>query len=213
MLERETLTLGVLIETHITGRTDLRPLTVRHLADAGQRIVAHLGADAELSAVTEGDAEEFAHALFARYAPNTVRRIPGRAKQFFAFAVKKGHVATNPFGSMKGLGVRPNRKRDCCVTPEDARRLLAMLPTPEWRALFCSGRFCGRLRAGGTESGTATARKASHRAKDASGPHCRTPYVATLCGTMRSIAGPKDAPWRTRTSNHLIKSQMLCRLS
>jgi len=66
-----------------------------------------------------------------------------RPKQFFAHAVRQDYFKVNPFGDMCGLSVRPNRERDYYITIEECRRLLDVQPTPEWRALFCLGRFAG----------------------------------------------------------------------
>jgi integrase len=61
----------------------------------------------------------------------------------FAHAVRKGYLEANPFGGLRRLGVKPNKERDYYVTLEESRRLLDVLPTPQWRALFCLSRFCG----------------------------------------------------------------------
>ena len=137
------VTLAAFIKEYIDARQDVRPLTRRHLTEAGQRLVEHFGATRPLSSISEGDASEYAHRLFARYAANTARRLLGRAKQFFAHAVRKGYLEANPFGGLRRLGVKPNKERDYYVTLEESRRLLDVLPTPQWRALFCLARFCG----------------------------------------------------------------------
>ena len=140
---RPLVTLGAFIKEYIDARQDVRPLTRRHLAEAGQKLTEHFGAARPLASISEGDASEYAHRLFARYAANTARRLLGRAKQFFAHAVRKGYLEANPFGGLRRLGVKPNKERDYYVTLEESRRLLDVLPTPQWRALFCLARFCG----------------------------------------------------------------------
>jgi len=137
------VTLAAFIKEYIDARQDVRPLTRWHLTEAGKRLVEHFGPTRPLSSISEGDASEYAHRLFARYAANTARRLLGRAKQFFAHAVRKGYLEANPFGGLRRLGVKPNKERDYYVTLEESRRLLDVLPTPQWRALFCLARFCG----------------------------------------------------------------------
>jgi integrase len=140
---RPLVTLGAFIKEYIDARQDVRPLTRRHLAEAGQKLTEHFGAARPLASISEGDANEYAHRLFARYSPNTARRMLGRAKQLFAHAVRKGYLDANPFGGLRRLGVKPNKERDYYVSLEETRRLLDVLPTPQWRALFCLARFCG----------------------------------------------------------------------
>lgn len=120
----------------------MRPLTARHLREAAAKLVSHFG-DKPITAITGGDGQDFAAAMFARFAPNTARRIIGRGKQFFVYAVRKGLIQKNPFGDMRGLAVRPNRERDYYVDAEQSQRILEVLPTPAWRTLFCVARFCG----------------------------------------------------------------------
>lgn len=105
-------------------------------------MVEHLG-DKPIASITAGDVQDLAAALFARYAPNTARRILGRGKQLFAYAVRKGLIQQNPFDNLRGLAVCPNRERDYYVGLEQSKRVLEALPGPAWRALFCLARFCG----------------------------------------------------------------------
>jgi len=140
---RPIVTLGAFIREYIESRQDVRPLTRWHLGEAGKRLIEHFGATRPLASITEGDANEYAHRLFARYAANSARRLLGRAKQFFRHAVSKGYIETNPFGGLRRLGVKPNKERDYYVTLEETRKVLDVLPTPQWRTLFALSRFCG----------------------------------------------------------------------
>jgi len=143
MQSRPTVALEAFVKEYIASRQDVRPLTRRHLTEAGQWLVEHFGATRRLASISEGDANEYAHRLFARYSPNTARRMLGRAKQFFRHAVSKGYLDANPFGGLRGLNVRPSKERDYYVTLEETRKVLDVLPSPQWRALFCLARFCG----------------------------------------------------------------------
>ena len=140
---REAVTLQAMLDGYLACRPDVRPLTRRNLMDAARKLVGYFDPHRPVATITEGDANEYAHHLFAKLAPNTARRLLGRAKQYFAHAVRKGFIDKNPFGAMRSLHVKPNRERDCYVGLEESRRVLEALPSAEWRALFCLARFAG----------------------------------------------------------------------
>ena len=62
----------------------LKPSTRAHLKRAKSDLVGYFGGSRPLSAITEGDADEFRLSLSPRLADNTIRRICGRARQFFS---------------------------------------------------------------------------------------------------------------------------------
>jgi integrase len=140
---RAAVTLGAFLDQYIEGRTDVKPLTTRHLKDARRSLVAHFGEQKPLADVTPGDADEFRRGLLERLGENTVRRQCGRAKQFFRAAVRKRLIGENPFADMTGCSVRPNRERDYFVTREDAQKVLDACPDAVWRLLFALSRYGG----------------------------------------------------------------------
>lgn len=135
--------LGEFLDSYIAGRTDVKPWTRTHLQQARRKLVEVFGADRELNSIYLGDADNFRKVLRTKLGENTVRRLCGRAKQFFRAALRLRLIAENPFGDMKGCIVMANRERDFFVTREMAASVLAACPDAEWRLLFALSRFGG----------------------------------------------------------------------
>ncbi len=121
----------------------MKPLTIRHLNDARRHLVAFFGADKALADISPGDADDFRRSLGERLGDNTVRRMCGRAKQFFRAALRKRLLSENPFADMKGCVVKANRARDYFVSRGEAEKVLAACPDAQWRLLFALSRFGG----------------------------------------------------------------------
>jgi integrase len=137
------VTLGKFIDDYIASRTDVKPLTIRHLKDARRNLVAFFGENKPLAEITPGDADDFRRNLLQRLGDNTVRRQCGRAKQFFRAALRKRLIQSDPFGDMKGCGVRANKSREYFITRDMAQRVLDAYPDGEWRLMFVLARFGG----------------------------------------------------------------------
>jgi integrase len=133
--------LGEFLDSYIASRTDIKQGTLKHLMLVKENLVSHFGADKLLRDITPGDADDFRRAL--SQGDNTVRRICGRAKQFFRAAVRKRLISENPFGDMKDCNVKANRERDYFVSLEDSYKVLAACPDAEWRLIFALSRFGG----------------------------------------------------------------------
>jgi len=141
--EKEAATLGPFLTSYIKGRTDVKPLTIRHLNDARRNLIAYFGEEKPLADITPGDADDFRRNLLQRLGDNTVRRQCGRAKQFFRAAVRKRLICENPFGDMKGCGVQANRSRDYFISRQETAVVLEACPDAEWRLIFALSRFGG----------------------------------------------------------------------
>ena len=135
--------LAAFLDEYIASRTDIKPLTIRHFKDAGKNLVGFFGGAKPLGDITSGDADEFRLHLLQRLGDNTVRRQCGRAKQFFRAAMRRRLIPQNPFGDMKGCGVRANKSREYFVTREMAQRVLDVCRDHEWKLLFGLARFGG----------------------------------------------------------------------
>lgn len=108
-------------------------------------MIAFFGAKKKLSAITVADAEKFRRWLKSneKLAASTIRRRCTVALQFFKKAVNDRLIETNPFGAMKGIGVKRNRTCDFNVDREMAQQVLDARPDAEWRLLFALSRFGG----------------------------------------------------------------------
>ena len=136
--------LAAYLETH--AGDDAKDNTVRHLSDAARHLLACFGPDKPLADVTPADADDFRRFLAKGgrrgRGRNTVNRHVGRAVQFFNHAKRKRLILENPFAE-QDTAVRPNEDRDHFVTPDECGRVLAALPSAEWRAVFALARFGG----------------------------------------------------------------------
>lgn len=143
--KREAATLEAFLESYIAKRTDIKPSTEICLRQTKKNLVEFFGADKRLLDVTSGDADEFRLYLAndAELGEHTIRRRCGRAKQFFAAALKRRLITENPFADMKRCTVGANRDRDFFVTREMAQRVIDACPSAEWRLIFALSRFAG----------------------------------------------------------------------
>jgi integrase len=135
--------LGPFIDSYIAMRTDIKPSTKMHLELCRRDIVGFFGENKPLADVTEGDADEFRLAIRKRLGENTVRRICGRARQFFHAAVKRRLIQSNPFSAMKGINVMANKAREHFITRDVAAKVIEACPDAQWRLLFALSRFGG----------------------------------------------------------------------
>jgi integrase len=135
--------LAKFLDSYIEGRRGLKPSTVAHLKRCRDQLVRILGAETLLTAITVGDAKRFREGLSETMAPNTVRRICGRAKQFFQAAIDDEYLVSSPFGKMKDTNVKANKSRDFEITQEVAAKVLAACPDAEWQLVFALARFGG----------------------------------------------------------------------
>lgn len=141
--KRHASRLSEFLESYISGRTDVKPLSVVMMRQTQGDLVNFFGPDKLLHTITAGDAEAWRLWLVKRkLADNTIRRRCGRAKQFFAVAVRHKLVPENPFVGLKSA-VQGNPARYAFVTPEDAQKVLDACPDAEWRLLFALSRYGG----------------------------------------------------------------------
>jgi len=142
--------MGPFIDDYLAGRSDIKPNTRIGLGQARRNLVAFFGESKPLADINEGDAEEYWRHLIGDkkiggvgLALNTARRLCGRARQFFRFAVRKRIIASNPFAELKGLSVKPNEARQFFITRDVALKVLDACPDPEWKLLFALSRWGG----------------------------------------------------------------------
>jgi len=143
---RLSRTLGGYLDEYVKGRTDAKPGTIENIKVARRWLEKYFGADRDMGSITPGDADAYRRWLVAtgRQAENTVRRLCGRAKQFFRAAVRQRLLAENPFADMKHLivtGSPKARVRD--ITAETARKVLAACPDSHWRVIVALARYGG----------------------------------------------------------------------
>ena len=134
-------TLAQWCQDYLASRSDWSARTRSNVLFAVRLLVERLG-DTKLDNVTSADAEALVHALESQYASNTVRRVTGYCRQFFAAAIKCGMLTRNPFADLPGT-TRPNRSRSHYVTREEIQALIDAAPDAEWRLILALCRFAG----------------------------------------------------------------------
>jgi integrase len=137
--------LGSWLDAYIGQRSDVKDSTAIVYRHTRRCLIDYFGADKPLDAITPGDCDNWRRWLaeHEELAPNTVRRRCGIARQFLRAAQRKRLLGDNPFGDMKGVGVKANRTRDYFITRDEAAKVLEACPSNEWRLLFALSRFAG----------------------------------------------------------------------
>ena len=142
--EKNVPTLGLFIDQYIDGRATIKETTKTNLRIARKHIVGYFGEDRELASITQGDADKFRESLVGKdLRDNTVRRVCGRAKQFFRAAARHRLIEESPFADMKGTSVTENRKRDYFVTREETEAMLKVCPDTQWQLIVALSRYGG----------------------------------------------------------------------
>lgn len=140
---RRRANLGEFLSTFIATRRDIKPNTVLHLQRAEKDLLDFFGANKPLIEFSPTNADGFRQYLFDRgLAENTVRRICGRAKQFFRAAIRSELITSNPFADLVS-NVKGNEGRFYFLRRDDADKILEACPDAEWRLIFALSRFGG----------------------------------------------------------------------
>jgi integrase len=137
--------LAAFVDAYIAGRPNLKPSTLTGMKQARKALVEHFAESRDIRTITAGDAEDVQSGLLGRgLALNTVRRLMGRSKQFFAYAVRKEIIAKNPFQADSiRCRVTENRDRDVFVTREMIEKIIEHCPNNQWKVLLSLARWGG----------------------------------------------------------------------
>lgn len=143
--QRESYTLKAFIDDYLKRRTDIKPRTRYKLQECGDRLCEFFGAERRLDSITKSEAVDHHRWLLeSGLAPNTAKRLSGRAKQIFADALERELISKNPFKSKSvPTNVTPNKERLFYVTREMIAKVLDACPTTEWKVIIGLARFGG----------------------------------------------------------------------
>lgn len=140
---RGSTDLGTMIdELHIRLSKGWKSGTKLNHRIARKRLVSYFGENRDVLTVTEADAEAYREHLGTFLGENTVRRWCGYARQYF-LAFSKRLKIENPFGNMKRISVEAVPERLFYIDEHLARRVLAAMPTVEWKLIFALCRWGG----------------------------------------------------------------------
>jgi integrase len=140
--QKGTLELGSFMDAWIASRTDVKEASRTVYRRARKHLVGYFGEGCQLSAITEGHADEWRAHLKISLEENTTRKMTSVAKQVFNRAVRKRLLDTNPFSELP-TAVRANDTRDHIVTHAEITALIEAAPDAEWRLIFALARYGG----------------------------------------------------------------------
>ncbi len=140
---RVSQNLGEFIAGYI-HRTDVAPGTKMNFQTVERNLVDFFGADKPMRSVTAADAQAFRQWLQdnEEQAENTMRRRCGRARQFFAAAIKAKLIDENPFEGMS-VTVNGSTDKERFITEAESQKILKACPDLQWRLIFSLCRYGG----------------------------------------------------------------------
>ncbi len=131
------------IQKYILERTDLKQGTRTNLEITARELTEYFGQQKLLRDVTPGDADRWRVRLLTKgLAENTVRRMCGRAKQFFNAAKRQRLIEENPFADLKSA-VQGNPAKFRFVTRDETQRLIEACPDVQWQMIVALARYGG----------------------------------------------------------------------
>ncbi len=140
---RGSVGLKAFLDIYIESRTDIKPLTRMNLEQARRHMLVYFDDNRPLRDIESADAEDYRlHLVKAGLADNTVRRLIGRAKQFFNAGVRRGLIRSNPFDGI-AASVKGNPDRFHFISADDAEKIIAACPDNQWRMIFVLARYGG----------------------------------------------------------------------
>jgi integrase len=135
-------TLGDFLAGYLIRRIDVKPATQEVWRTNIRSLKIHFGETCELSAINEGDAEDYKLYLIGRgLASTTIHKRLQFARQFFKDAVKRQFVSTNPFAEVSSKASIP-KDRQYFVTLEETEAVLDACD-PTWEVIVALCRYGG----------------------------------------------------------------------
>jgi len=139
----ESFSLKTFIDSYIIERSDVKPRTKLQFELVRAYLLEHFQPDIPLRSITAADAEAWRlHMVKKGRGTNTTRRAIGRARQFFAAAIRRGLVERNPFEGMAST-VKGDEKRFHFVTRLDTEKIITACPDAQWRLIVALCRWGG----------------------------------------------------------------------
>jgi integrase len=139
----EAVTVDRFIGDYIGQRVDVKPATRTVMEQSHIWLVRFLGNTRLMTQVTNADADGYKSKMTGDgLAKATVAKRCRYARHFFAIALRRGVVTSNPFGHIKGA-VKGNPERRVFVPAELVVKVLEGIPDPQWRLMIALARWGG----------------------------------------------------------------------
>jgi integrase len=137
--------LGPFIDHYISRRKDAKETSRDVWRRARRLLLEFFAAELPLSLVTSGQAKGFRQFLMVEreLADATVRKMCSVAGQFFADAVDRKLIESNPFQHRDIPTASVAGVQKAFITREDAQKVLDACPNAQWRLIFALSRFGG----------------------------------------------------------------------
>ena len=136
-------TLGMFLDGYLQSRTNLKPNSHLVYGHTRRTLIEFFGPDKPLGEIEADDAQAWrAYLIEQGLSEATVNKRAGNAKVFFGVAVKRKLIASNPFTELESKSIA-NKSRQYFLEREDAGKILAACPNPEWKLVFSLCRFGG----------------------------------------------------------------------
>lgn len=135
--------VGMFIDDYIASRTDVTEQTRVNLRQTRRRLDKYGDASIPMRDFTTDHADELVKNIRAsKLAKATQTKTIKNLKQFFAHAVKLGHIDRNPFADHGGT-VGGNKAKQFFVPRELIDDVIAKCPDVQWRLLIAMARYAG----------------------------------------------------------------------
>jgi integrase len=140
---RLSATLERFVDEYIASRSDVEERTRINYKQIRGFMIGCFGASKLMRSFVASDGMRLRkHLQDAGLADNTIRRHMGRAKQFFAVAIKGGYLSDNPINGIP-CSVRSKPERFHFVTPADTQKIIDACPDAQWRVIVALCRWGG----------------------------------------------------------------------
>ncbi|GEM_PF-137093 len=134
--------LGAFVDAFIAGRDDWKPNTRTTFVQTRKALVKQFGEDLPIDAVSAGDADEWAAALWKDYAPATIATFIKKARQMFRHAVRKKLLDESPFQETK-VPSQVNKAREQFIDLATIATIIDAAPDAAWRCIIALARYGG----------------------------------------------------------------------
>lgn len=140
--KREAPTIERVVDAFVAS-AQVKESTHTRYERARSVLIGYFGADRDMDTITPSEADAWRASLVdTGYASSTISRDVKYARQFAAWACKRGMLESNPFAHLKA-GAQSNSERAYFVSREEAERIIDAAPDAEWRLLIALSRYCG----------------------------------------------------------------------
>lgn len=137
------VTLAQYVSDYIDRRKDIGECARLNLRQTEKQLTEFFGADRSMASITVGDAKDFRRGLVTdAYSLATIAMHVKKARQFFADAVDREILKSNPFRKVEA-GSQVNPANMQYVDLPSVEKVIAVAPDARWRLIIGLARYAG----------------------------------------------------------------------